>query len=287
MTANYTKRNHFVPCFYSRQWTSQGGRLCQFSRPYDKVVTKRVSPEGTGYSEDLYTEKSLPPAVTTYLEDTFLKKVDQKASDALQLLLKSRIDDLTIEQRNAWVRFIMSMMQRSPDAIASLRRKWNDGYVRSNPELEERYQSERTPNDPPTVAEFLAQTPPDVIARGAVRLIQSVMDLPRIGTHVMNMVWANVDFRSTKFSLLTSDRPVARSNGLIGADSYIGLPISPTRLFICVNKRETLDAIASAKTEDMIRQANKIVASQAERFVYGLNDKPLPFVEKHLRKKAQ
>src|SRR4051812_43400706 len=117
MASNFTKRNHFVPCFYSKQWTANDGKLWEFSRPHKEVVAKRVSPKATGFRKDLYTENALPDYLRTYLEDVFLKKVDQRANDALQFLLKRSLKDMPVKLRTAWVRFMMSMMQRSPDTI--------------------------------------------------------------------------------------------------------------------------------------------------------------------------
>jgi hypothetical protein len=58
---NPTKKNHFVPCFYSSLWTGEDGNLCEFTRPYDRVKPLRKHPAATGYSHDLYTEAALPP----------------------------------------------------------------------------------------------------------------------------------------------------------------------------------------------------------------------------------
>ena len=65
------------------------------------VVPRRTYPKWTGWSEDLYTEASLPPGVRTYLEDTFLKLVDQRTSDAIKLLedRKKERHDRGLEKR--------------------------------------------------------------------------------------------------------------------------------------------------------------------------------------------
>lgn len=285
MPTNFTEKNHFVPCFYTKQWTGSDRRLCQFSRPHKNVVPKRVHPEATGYSKGLYTEEALPTEIKTYLEDVFLKKVDQKACDALQLLLQSRLDDLSDDHKTAWVRFMMSMMQRSPKTIDSLRKRWDEQFLIFGPDLEERYQNERQESDPATLREFLLQTSPEAKARGVVRLLQSVMDLPNLGTHIVNMRWAVLEFRSKKFSLLTSDRPVIRTNGLQQVNAHIGLPISATKLFLCANEASMLRSIADTDTNDIVRQTNRVVITQAEQFVYGADDKALSFVEKNFRKK--
>jgi hypothetical protein len=44
MPVNHTKKNHFVPCFYSSLWTGGDGKLCEFTRPYDRVKPLRNAP---------------------------------------------------------------------------------------------------------------------------------------------------------------------------------------------------------------------------------------------------
>lgn len=286
MASNTTRKNHFVPCFYTRQWTSSDGKLSEFTRPYKDVVEKRVSPKGTGFRVDLYTENALPIGLRTYLEDTFLKKVDQRASDALQFLLKQGLKDMPIELRRAWTRFVMSMLQRSPDLIKSLKLKWEQQFLTFPPELEAMYQRERTPDQPSSLKEFLSETPAEQKARGVVSLLQAVMDLPRVGAHILNMQWSIMDVKPTaKFLFMTSDRPVIRTNGLAKDQGHIGLPISPSKLFVCANRGDVLDSIA-AGGNDIIRFTNELVVRQAERFVYASNSSPLAFVAKHLRRNA-
>jgi hypothetical protein len=42
--SNFTKKNHFVPCFYSSLWAGEDGKLCEYSRPYERVKPRRKCP---------------------------------------------------------------------------------------------------------------------------------------------------------------------------------------------------------------------------------------------------
>jgi hypothetical protein len=286
MAPNLTKKNHYVPCFYSEFWAGDDRRLCEFSRPYGCVIPRRTSPKGTGYSIDLYTENALPPQLSTYLEDRFLRTVDQQASEALKLIRENRIDDLTLKQRSGWTRFLMSLLQRSPNKIADLRKKWAEEYENfSGEEVELKYQELKTENDPATLAEYLRNPSPEILGRGHLKLFQSVMDLPQVGSQILNMNWGTFRIKS-RFSLLTSDRPIIMSNGIGKKEGHIGLPIGPDALFLCANEMETIKNIAQMPADDFARHSNLIVATQAERLVFGKNDKALQFVEKHLRKRT-
>jgi hypothetical protein len=283
--ANVTKKNHFVPCFYSSLWTGEDGKLCEFTRPYDRVKALRKHPAATGYSNDLYTEATLSPGLHTYLEDIFLKRVDQKARDALQFILADRIDDLSTDLRCAWARFIMSMVQRSPARIAELRNRWKAGYFAPDESIVRRYLELRNATEPATLKEYLEQGPADTLGRGQVRLIQAVMDLPKVGEKIVNMKWGVLTISDViMFNFLTSDRPIIMTNGIGKDGGHIGLPIGPRKLFLAADKQETIDAILDQSLSDLIMATNTTVARHAEKFVYGESDMAINFVEKHLRR---
>lgn len=54
-------KHHYIPVFYSKRWTGQDGRLCEYSRPYKVVKPRRTFPDGTGYARGLYTLPDAPP----------------------------------------------------------------------------------------------------------------------------------------------------------------------------------------------------------------------------------
>ena len=282
---NSTKKNHFVPCFYSSLWTGGDGRLCEFSRPYDRVKPRRKHPDATGYSIDLYTEAALPDGPRTYLEDSFLKLVDQRACDALRVMLTRHIDDLKPEQRVAWTRFMMSMLQRSPGKVAELRRRWRSEYRKPHPELEQQYRERRAATDPPTLSEFLEQTGEEALGHGQVRVLQMVMDLPKVGLQVVNMTWGVLTIPDIPVKLLTSDRPIIKTNGIGKPEAYVTVPIGPRKLFFAANERSTIDWIKAQPASELIRNVNATVVAQAENYVYGEFDYLRNFVEKHMRRR--
>jgi hypothetical protein len=281
---NPTKKNHFVPCFYSSLWTGEDGKLCEFTRPYDRVKPLRKHPAATGYSLDLYTEVALPPELRTYLEDRFLKRVDQRASDALHVILANRIEDLPPELRTAWARFLMSMVQRSPAKVAELRDRWKAEYLKPDEVIERRYQELRTSTDPATLREYLEQASAETLGRGQVRLLQMAMDLPKVGHTLVNMRWGVLTIPEVAFKFLASDRPVIMTNGIGRDEGHVALPIGPRKLFLAARKQETIDRILNVPTCDLIMGVNTLVVQRAEKFVYGESDLAVNFVEKHLRR---
>ena len=285
MQRQKTHKNHFIPCFYSKLWV-ENGRVCEFSRPYDRVVARYTHPSGTGYAIDIYTEDSLPEAHQTHLEDVFLKMVDQQASEALQYVLIGRFSEMGERHSIAWVRFLMSLLQRSPGKIATLRQRWNEELEKPDPEFEAKYAALRKPEDPETFEEFM-RSRPESVGRGRVHAIQNTMDLPRVGTGILRMFWAKMALGKSRYDLLTSDRPVIMTNGLARKEGHIALPIGPKALFIAANERSTIDSIASMSPDELTVMCNDRVTRQAERIVIGSTSKPIRFVERNLKKRDE
>ena len=53
-------RHHYIPVFYTRRWCTNDGRLCEYSRPRDKIHDQRVAPKTTGFQDRLYEMKGVP-----------------------------------------------------------------------------------------------------------------------------------------------------------------------------------------------------------------------------------
>ena len=101
-------RHHYIPVFYLKQWARDNGRLCEFSKPYDRVKPRRTHPDGTAYVDGLNTVEGLPPAEAQYLETVFFQIADDTAAQALKILLSPTPWNLTPKVRSGWSRFIMS-----------------------------------------------------------------------------------------------------------------------------------------------------------------------------------
>jgi hypothetical protein len=75
--------HHYIPAFYLRRWAEDGHRLYGFCRPHHELIGRYYSPDRIGFETDLYTFPEAGPTRESYLEDQFLRILDQQASDAL------------------------------------------------------------------------------------------------------------------------------------------------------------------------------------------------------------
>ena len=146
-----SRRHHYVPQFYSKQWCGDDGRLCEFSRPYRDVIPKRKYPSATGYQNELYSVPGAPEEIISYIEDRFLKISDQRANDALQYLLTDRLDELDADLRSGWARFIMSQLQRTPQKVAWLLKVWNSNFDPTLGVAAKEYDKYRRAEAPPNI----------------------------------------------------------------------------------------------------------------------------------------
>jgi len=278
------EKHHYIPVFYSKGWAGQDGRLCEFSRPYRAVKPKRVHPDATGYVRGLYTIPRNDPAVTDYLERQFFKITDNRASVVSAGMRSGKEIAWNVDNRSAWSRFIMSLVMRNPEYVSRLAAEVVGFFDPSSlASLQGTYQKIKRPEDPPTYEEYISKTEHPAGRASAVAM-HRIVDSPNTGGHLNQMRWTIVTFTGAEHSLLTSDRPIIMTNGLSKLDSHLALPIGPSKLFIATNNDRMTESLKRIAPAELMRQTNHRVASQARRFVYGIDDGQLRFVENRLGK---
>jgi hypothetical protein len=279
------RKHHYIPVFYLKPWVSADGCVCEFSRPYDRVKPKRVHPKGTGYVYGLYSIPNLRADEAEFLEHHFFGPTDDAAARALQVLLGKSDNPLTHDERCGWSRFIVSLVTRNPESVAKHMAAALALYRKAMPEMQAEYECDRSPTDPPTYEQYAAQKSPNPAGRAGAHLLQRVTDSPLIGNHLIRMRWIVFFDSSPLFPLLTSDRPVVMTNGIIGDNGQILLPISPNRVFVATNNAATENYIADIhRRQQLFPQMNERVSLQSRKYVYGRDDAQFSFVSKRLGK---
>jgi hypothetical protein len=69
------------------------------------------------------------------------------------------------------------------------------------------------------------------------------------------------------------------TNGLARPDAHIAIPISPRVLFLAAKTNAVADNILTQSSDQIVRTVNDRIAKQAVRYVYGVDDTQLRFVE--------
>lgn len=279
-----SRKHHYLPVFYTKRWSTGDQRLCEFSKPYGGTVKpRRVHPEGTGYVRGLYNMRGLPNELKDQFEKLFLQPVDTKASDALAILESDGISHKwRSEERNAWTRFILSLMLRMPEDIENLKAISVSYLNRSDPATEARYAEVRKQNDPDTFGEWLAKNDPHVAANAGFRIALKLMDHEKIGEDISNMEWHSITTQGANHELLTSDRPLVMTTNFGINDAFLLIPIGPRRLFLATRQKSAKKLIEQSDVDALTTKVNTHVVEAANKYVYGTDDSQLRFVQNRM-----
>jgi hypothetical protein len=291
-------KHHYIPIGYLKQWAGPDGRLCEFSRPYSikpgvtkpanvPVKPRMTHPDGTGYIRGLYTFPTLPSTIASALEDRFLLQADNESVTALRQLVRGNAN-LTAEQRRGWSRFIMTLIHRTPEAIARYAAMieleyptfLEEALTEMPDELRKRTTSE-------TIERLRAGLSHNNLERMLFQSLQTMMDSELLGNALNRMLLGVLEFDNSHHPLLTSDRPIVMTNGLDKPDSHMVVPISPSRVVVMANNMETVRRIEDmARFGGLAQLINNRMARQARKYVYGSDDRALKFVEERLGERA-
>lgn len=135
------------------------------------VKPRRTSPDGTGYQVDLYRVDGVPNAVAQDFEKRFMHLVDTDASRALEKIIAGETDNWPGDLRSGWTRFILSLLFRNPEAVATIKghiiEMWDQGIKA----LQADYAARRRADDPDSFEEFFAKREPNAAQIGAANFL--------------------------------------------------------------------------------------------------------------------
>jgi hypothetical protein len=276
------QKQHYIPEFYQKQWAGSDGRLCEYSIRYKGVEGRMTHPAGSGYKPGVYTIPGVSPEIANYTENVFLSRVDTGASAALTNMLSPDPEPWNTDLKSEWIRFLMSLMHRTPERVAYLKSIVEAEYPKLIEEYRAKWPDVRRPSDPETFEEFQAKTAPNPSGRAHALLLQKLIDSKLVGEHIGKMQWRVLTLSNAPHPFLTSDRPIIMTNGLTGPDAHFGLPISPQHVFLATTNEETFLKIQAIDPNQLLQNVNNKVASQAVKYVYGCDDSQIEFVAERI-----
>lgn len=284
------QKHHYIPEFYLKQWAGADGRLVEFCRRHQKgkniVVARHTYPGGTGYQRGLYSIKGVPDDIKDVLENKFLGVADgQAATSLVQMVGDKHVP--TGGGKAAWIRFVLSLMHRTPEGVTRSFDAIKKHYQEHNlEEARARYAAERRPTDPDTLEEFLEIMAPRAVSQANATHLLNVIQSPKVGNAIMRMYWFVVTMEGLRHPLLTSDRPIVMTNGLGQSTSHVVLPISPQHIFVAAASDDEVAKLKElSRGGVMAKNLNDRVARQARKFVYATDPSQLRFVENRLGEK--
>jgi hypothetical protein len=280
-------KHHYLPIFYLTQWAGPDGKLTRYYRPHQDVVATPVSPANTGFEPALYRLEGYQPEIMNAVEKEYMAKVvDEPASKALKVIVDGDYSKMTPELQVAWTRFLMSLVYRTPHMVSYITKVAEQNLrnnLQSNPTD---YELARAPTHPPTLLEFVERYTPALFLGAGKSFLPGIIDTPKNGNAILKMgwwTWKLDDIRDVH-DLLTSDIPLFRSYGLGDERCIIALPISPRRVFFATNDSARLQAVMAHGAARVAKELNASMVNQAQKYVFGINDRHLRFVERRLRR---
>jgi hypothetical protein len=277
-------KHHFVPEFYLKRWADKtSGKLLEFAWRPNGLHARETSPGVTGYEAGLYEVPGLPQRLSNFMEDRFFQGADSIAAEALAAFEQTGGVDIGNRLRSGWARFVRSMQLRSPERLKWLKQKCLDEMGPRLQALEADYDGIRRPDDPQTYVEAMRKYESGQHQeRLWAMLLQKLVDSENVGSFVVNMRWNLLQLASDTREFLASDMPVVTSNGIIGDDASISLPIGPSTLFVAVNTAAAVERLPTIRVNHTFEFINDRVCRQANRFVFGRNHGMERFIENRM-----
>lgn len=279
---NPPRKHHFVPEFLLRQWAVDDGELCEYRRFGNRIASGSKSPGATGYQIDLYKLDGAPPDVAQRFEQAFMAPVDGAASDALHRLLAGSNGAWAAQLASSWVRFVLSLRYRHPQAVAEIKAMMAEAWKAAKDELATSYEAVKLPGDPPTLEQYLAKRPPGSDARPGLDMLWRVIDSQRNGRTLIQSHWRVVDLSQSPIPLLLSDRAVQVPLGFGDENGFLLLPISPKKLFVFDRGVLWEDLGSRVSAEELVEAINLETVQRAHEFVWGTSDRHHAFVQAHM-----
>lgn len=277
-TSNPADDHHYIPRFYTKKWATNR-LLTIYQLTEAGVYAREGAPKSTGYLSKLYSMENVPPEDAADIEKEFFAPADNLAERAMHALLKG--NTLHDERyRVAWTQYVMGLLIRCPEDLKLIRENWMNYLIQVPPHWELAYNETRRHDDPLTLAEKIKQVTPAAKEKSMFRAYLSLFNHANVINFVKNMRWFVKDVSTANWTLLTSDRPVSRTNGLDVPYGHLALAISPTKLFCAARDQETARWLRQAPPNVIVRNYNHQVTAGAVRFVYSINRDQTSFVNR-------
>lgn len=277
-------KHHYIPQFYLKQWEGADKKLEVFFRRGDgRIVSKRMFRKATGYAVDLYKAPGVTEDTAHLVETQFMQMVDDEAVKVRDRLLIPNIPT-NPDLRVAWARFVLSLVMRNPEELESFKRGHSERLLAPSDEFQKMYADMRGPDDPELFEEWMVQFDATQPERSSIEALTGLIVNPSVLRLLSTMHWRILDTSSVSRRLMTSDRPVALTAGMVHYQGHYALPIGPTRLFLATTTIDFAEDIARIPVGKMVRTVNEMVIGQARKYVYAVDDRHLSDVRKGMGK---
>lgn len=278
------KKHHYIPAFYLRNWEDKDSeKLIEFRSLPNKLITKEVSAQSTGYESLLYSHPADEAGNLDHsFESEYLSSLDNDAAIALRVITNQH-QPFSQAVKTDWSRLIISLMNRSPEDVSAF--KECTDYMNSNPSpLRKQLISKLSEDfkiDPQECYNIMAAIPHHEIMDVAFKSLGSLMEWSQMIPIISSMKWCVRDINNSNYKFLTSDRPILTNRMLATPAGFLALPVAPNRLLI-IHGEGSVEAkmLINGSDNEVVRYCNRGVVGAARQYVWSTTRNQEGYIKK-------
>ena len=278
--------HHFVPKFLLRAWSdgASEGMFQEFRLDLKGLPTMRRVPKATAYQDNLYalTKPEVAGMSQQAIETDLMSHIDNYAAPVRVKMEQHGLKDLSIPERQDWVRILMSLRVRQPDIVSQIRTEGAHNLRQNLLDAPEQFEALAEEDDAPTLEEWVEQHYPGLIENFDLSCIPKLVANREVGTKILYLRWWLWDFCNAKHELLLADNPCIFTGDIDAPELIIALPISPTKAFLATRGDLTAAKLRQQSPSTLVVQRNESSVLQARTPVYARTDAPKRFIGNRL-----
>lgn len=250
----------------------------RFTNPYQRlVISRRKHPASIGWVDKLYEFPHYNKKQLNF-EALFFRRLDQSTSNLFDRLIGESAPTLTALETETLGVFLTSLMHRTPAGIEAMREL--SKYVLDNihNDVRDRFAEVRGDDDPMIFEEYEAGLGPDAHLDHFSGIFRTVAVSERMANFFARLHWRKVNFSPSEHSLLMSDDPLIRTNGIAIPEGHVAIPLTPRMALVGTYIREYFDQIASQPPKEIVRAMNIQMVESARHFVVDLDEQQARFI---------
>ncbi|MDQ0313949.1 DUF4238 domain-containing protein [Amorphus orientalis] len=280
------QRHHYIPRFYLESWAHSEGKVFEYSLGRKNEIRVRlVTPKRTGFVWDLYKIEVLAGDYAYDVEKKFMGMVDSRAAIVFQKILSSQMWGLSSEERVEFANLIFSLVIRNPQELGLFKKQFSRDWDKKIPDIEERYKATLwRPGYPDSFSEYEKIVAPDYWKVAVYEVFCNLIQDENFSRLLSSMHWGVRELSVRGKQLLTSDRPVIMTNGLMGESAHVLLPISPDKLFFCSPSARVVECLYDLSDRLLLRDLNRKIMRQALSYVYSARQFDSKVIKKYFAK---
>ena len=277
--------HHYVPKFILEQWhTPPDDRLSTFHWEHGALRHGRHKAKAVAKRDHLYSRRRRTANPDVSLErDFFGPYVDDPAARVHKKMLANGLGDLTHAEQADWAKFIIAQILRVPTTMEQMRERGRRTLEEGLDADPDAYVVERGNEPEPTLRAWFEKNFPHEFDDVAVRAFPLLVYSKKLLSAVLTGHWAVRVLTNSNRDLVIGDKPLSVA-GKLGGEHLLIMPIAPNRVWLAFDNPQTGVNVEQRTDVDLVREINRAMVIQTDRYVYSSSMQHEALILKYLRK---